>query len=534
MKLLLFSSFILALTTGSNADASKRLLQQSEQASCGEVLATWTSGVIGDLIETGIDQNLGPAGADLKTLALPQIKYGVQVRKICAVCSDFMEDCGYGGDVAHSGLVMIPLKDDNSTSIAGGTHKAVLYNHGTRAVAQPSTDFVYQDNFFEIVLSTLYTAATRSVTIMSDYMSQGESFGQVYRGYIVRKSYETSVTPLYFQAKKLLEDETDCSAVADSIFIMGYSEGGYSSVAVAEKMHSMGIDIIRVDPGGAPFDVSGATFVDIVDFVNNGTFPEGVRFYLQYLGFSFSSSRSDMPNFEAGQDLLTSEARQTMLDFLASDLPDFEVPGIEAANNMVPVDDMLSVYNPDFISFIETAIAENDRDPCKNRPIAGVNDLLCEAMKEQDIHLVLQNAQYPVVVCFSPGDEIVSIRNMPDVSGNPNVTFLEAEGTHSAAGNTCFVASTQYILSPGFQDYSVTELTSDTCRQSGGAEDQGNASSVGDDGVIEDDETDDEEDKTDREDAGADDEDVSTGVLRLDLLVVLAIIALADPLASMF
>ena len=438
-----------------------------QQANCDEILANWTSDQVGSIIESGIDVGLGPAGEDLKSLALPLIKYGVQVRKICAVCSEFMEDCGYGGDVAHSGLVMIPLQEDNSTAIAHGTHKAIMYNHGTRAVAQPSTDFAGEASDIEIILNALYTAATRSVSIMSDYMSQGESFGEVYRGYIVRKSYETSVTPLYFKARKILNDETDCSAVADAVFLMGYSEGGYSTVSVAEKLHSLGINIIRADPGGAPFWVSSGTFVDIVDFVNNGTFPEDVRFYLQYLGFSFSSSRSDMPNFESGQDMLTREARQTMLDFLASEIPQVEAAGIEAANNMVPIDDMLAIFDPSFINFIQTALAEGDRDPCKNQPIPGINDLLCQALQLQDIHEVLQNASYPVRVCFSPQDEIVSIRNVPDLSGNPNVSFLEASGLHQPAGFMCNVASTQFILSSEFMDYNVPEkVDSQTCHDS--------------------------------------------------------------------
>lgn len=442
---------------------SFRSLQESE---CGEVLATWTSDEVGSIVEAGIDRGLGPMGADLKSLALPKIRFGVQVRKLCAVCTDHLseEDCGYGGSVAHSGLLMIPLEDDNSSAIAGGTHKAVIYNHGTRAVAQPSSDWAGEESDVEITLNALYTSTARTVTIMSDYMSQGESFGKVYRGYIVRKSYETSVVPLLLEATKIVEDETDCSAVADSVFIMGYSEGGYSSVTVAEKLHSMGFDIIRVDAGGAPFWVSSGTFVDIVHFVNNQTFPPSVRFYLQYLGFGFSSSRDDMPNFEQGQDMLSSEARQNMIDFLESGVsPLDEQAGIDAANSLVPEEDMLSIYNPEFIEFIQTAIQENDLDPCTNRPTAGTNDLLCQALQAQDIHVVLQNAAYPVLVCFSPDDEIVSIRNVPDLSGNPNLSFLQAAGTHSQAGNMCFVSSTSFVLSEEFDSYEVADKTSESC-----------------------------------------------------------------------
>jgi len=337
--------------------------------------------------------------------------------------------------VIHSGLLMIPLQsgdDDNSTTtattIAPGTHKAIIHCHGTRAVAQPSTDWANYEEDVEIIISMLFTATSRSVVIMPDYMGQGESFFNntdgVFRGYIVRQSYETSVIPLLQQAAKILEDETDCSAVADSVFLTGYSEGGYSSLAIAAKLSSMGYDIIQVNSGGAPYWVSSGTFVDIVQFVNEGIFPTSVRYYLAYLGFSFSSTRSDMPNFEAGQDLLTADARQTMLDYLGSvQLPGTEEEGIDFANDfLVPEDDMLSIYNPEFITFIQEALSNGDNDPCKNQPIQGTNDLLCKAMQEQDIHNVLLNVTFPVVVCHSQDEEIVSYRNVPDLSQNPMIS----------------------------------------------------------------------------------------------------------------
>jgi len=416
------------------AATTRRRAQPASVADCGQVLESWTSSEISAILEAGIDRNvnnLGPAGEDLKALALPLVQYGVQVRKVCAAYSDFNDNgdasSRYGGDVVHSGLLMIPLRgdnDDDSMTIAEGTHKAIIYCHGTRAVAQPSTDWAGEDSDLEIILNMLFTATSRSVTIMPDYMGQGESFGQVYRGYIVRESYETSVIPLFQQAGKFLEDETDCSAVADSVFLFGYSEGGYSSLSIADKLSSMGYDIIRVNSGGAPYWVSSGTFVDIVQFVNEGVFPTSVRYYLAYLGFSFSSSRTDMPNFDAGQDLLTADAKQKMLDYLASDrIPGIEEEGIAFANEfLVPEDDMLSIYNPDFIAFIQEALMNGENDPCKNQPIEGNNDLLCKAMQDQDIHNVLLNVTFPVVVCHSQDEEIVSYRNVPDLSQNAMIS----------------------------------------------------------------------------------------------------------------
>ena len=84
-----------------------------EAPSCGEILATWTSSQVRDILAAGIDRNFGEQAGSLNELALPLVQYGVQVRKVCAVCADFVQECAneYGGTVANSGLLMIPLQD---------------------------------------------------------------------------------------------------------------------------------------------------------------------------------------------------------------------------------------------------------------------------------------------------------------------------------------------------------------------------------------------------------------------------------------
>lgn len=79
-----------------------------------------------------------------------------------------------------------------------------------------------------------------------------------------------------------------------------------------------------------------------------------------------------MPNFQAGQDLLTPTARQTMLEYLESELPETEEEDIANANHvLVPEDDLLSIYDADFIAFIQEAITDGDLNPCKSRVVNG-------------------------------------------------------------------------------------------------------------------------------------------------------------------
>jgi hypothetical protein len=59
-----------------------------------------------------------------------------------------------------------------------------------------------------------------------------------------------------------------------------------------------------------------------------------------------------------GQDLLRAKARQTMLDYI---LLESELPRIENANNvLVPQDNSLSIYDPNFVTFLREAISNGD------------------------------------------------------------------------------------------------------------------------------------------------------------------------------
>lgn len=164
----------------------------------------------------------------------------------------------------------------------------------------------------------------------------------------MRKSYETSVVPLLLQARNILETETPCSRVANSVFLMGHGEGGYASVAVAENCMVWESISFAWMLEELP-SLSRRRPLLLLLSLSQKTSPDTARFYLSYLGFSFSSSRDDMPNYEQGQDMLTSASRQDMLAFLSSENQTVnENDGIEAANSLVPVDDKLSIYDSDF------------------------------------------------------------------------------------------------------------------------------------------------------------------------------------------
>lgn len=90
MKLVCIVSAFLVLFDVVNANVSTLGRQAATAPACDEVLATWTSSQVLDVLSAGIDRNFGEQAGALKDLALPLVQYGVQVRKVCAVCAVYM------------------------------------------------------------------------------------------------------------------------------------------------------------------------------------------------------------------------------------------------------------------------------------------------------------------------------------------------------------------------------------------------------------------------------------------------------------
>jgi hypothetical protein len=179
------------------------------------------------------------------------LKYGVQVKTVCASCStikttsqdlknvDYERYCGknvYGYDEQQSGLVMIPLvvdENDESDKLVElhGTLAAFIHTRSTKIntydvpsqLWTPDDEDGYQS--VDIILCFLATAASGKVSFAPDLMGYGLS--ESLKSYLVRDSYVTSMLPLWKKVSSDLSAMTDCkTALGDAAFLQGYSEGG--------------------------------------------------------------------------------------------------------------------------------------------------------------------------------------------------------------------------------------------------------------------------------------------------------------------
>jgi hypothetical protein len=429
---------------------------QQQAPPCNEVEETLTLAQLSDRLSTAIDTSSTPGGFQnsfLRSSFLAKLKYGIEVRRICAGCQDvtsdspvFDEFCGtnvYGSGTLYSGIVMLPLTEQGT--VIPGTLKGVLEMHTSSSYFSPS--IAGGSTSLESLLNAVI-ASTGNVLLFPDYMGYADSASEVFKAYIVRTAYETATVPLWLYLQEYVRERTDCqTALGNAVLTKGYSEGGYSSVVAADVLHRMGVDIIGVQSGGGPFRIGSQAILRIVQAVDAGTLPARYNFILALLGAAYSSTYEGLANYQQGQDMLAPETRQKFVDLVTASTPEDDI------NAQIPTDDPLSLFDPALISFVRTGIAANNFDVCAagdNLEAAGVG-LLCQALEDNDLIALLASVEYPVDVCHSPDDELVAHENVPDFTVNPTfVSYVAATGSHNEAGAQCILTSLLYATSSDF------------------------------------------------------------------------------------
>jgi len=125
------------------------------------------------------------------------------------------------------------------------------YQHGT--IMKDSE--AISENGYEIFLS-LGLSSVGHIVVAPDYLGLGESEGL--HPYVHAKSLTSASVDFLKAAKTFLTEKK--RAVADSLFLMGYSEGGYATLALQKELeenYSSEFQIIASAPMAGPYDVSG-------------------------------------------------------------------------------------------------------------------------------------------------------------------------------------------------------------------------------------------------------------------------------------
>lgn len=394
--------------------------------------------------------------------------FGVEVRKVCASCEEvlsaepsfktlydnptFEKYCGidaYGRNIQHSALVTYPLGPDNK--VRSGLLPGYIYSRPTKiAITSIPSQFGEE---IDVIFGIFASVVEGLVSISPDFMGYGSS--TAFRSYLVKDAYPAATLPIWLKTKSSLREKTDCKTdLGNSAFYLGYSEGGYATVALADGFKTaIGVQPNLVMPGGAPYRLDPYQFVEDTDGVVV-TSPYYQSFAL-LIGASYSSSNSDVANFNAGQDMLKSEFRDQALEWLAEK----DITGEELDSRLAGMrtgDDFLdSILNPVFLSFVRGAIDVGKRDICQpgySEYKVGVHDKLCEAWIQNDVLDIVLQADYPVSICHSVNDELVPYEYVPDTSLNPYLSVVNKTSNHGFAYVECMMDGLLF-LAYGIQDF---------------------------------------------------------------------------------
>jgi hypothetical protein len=256
--------------------------------------------------------------------------------------------------------------------------------------------------------------------------------------------------------QSIIREETDCkSALAPAAVLAGYSEGGYSSVAIADALSSgLGVDIISVQSGAGPYKIGSVTLTKVLENMQAGTYPPSQYYLMLLIASSFSSANPMVENYQQGQDLLADKRKTELLELIKRGGSNSEF------NSFVNNDDPTDMFDANLTAWAFESIAAGNYDPCSFRLEKGFNDKLCEALASNDLTDILLNVNYPVQMCQSPDDEIVTALNVPDIEENDFLSLSSVTGNHNQAGGLCLLQALAFLGGSTVSNYPILELHS--------------------------------------------------------------------------
>ena len=172
---------------------------------------------------------------------IPEVITGVNIYSI-TYTTTFM-----GEDVLASGLIMVPS--------VPGAYPVLSYQNGTNTLNAnaPSVDPDYQAyQFLQCVASTGY------VVVLADYLGFGVSDDMAHP-YLHKESTVQTIVDMLYSLDEFDEDIAKDITVSDEYFLLGYSQGGWATLALLDALENdYGSDftVKAASCGAGPYDLS--------------------------------------------------------------------------------------------------------------------------------------------------------------------------------------------------------------------------------------------------------------------------------------
>ncbi len=199
-----------------------------------------------------------------------------------------------GKDIDASGLLVIPIATDAYKSYLASKGKSfsvslVCDNHGTIFLNSEAPSVVEKTNGMpDSTLTTVMTGYAGFAVAMPDYVGYGDSKGAVHP-YILKSSAQASLDMIRASIKYMTDNKILFNG---QLFISGYSEGGYVSMALAEEIeqkYSNEFQLKGVAPMAGPYDIESLGVYDL-----NASMKMVYPALLAEVAYSYSKAYSDI------------------------------------------------------------------------------------------------------------------------------------------------------------------------------------------------------------------------------------------------
>ena len=176
---------------------------------------------------------------------------------------------GPDGEVTQaSGLVTIPSHSKSLT--------VIMYLHGTRVLHNdvPSQGFSPGYDFY----SAIFSNANGWMLVMPDYLGYGDNPLNLHP-YVDASTISSASIDALIAAKKLAQELS--VPVTNQLFLAGYSEGGFATMAVLETLEKYfpEFPVTAAAPGAGPYDVDRTLNYILFKAQGNGAFYSAFYFY---------------------------------------------------------------------------------------------------------------------------------------------------------------------------------------------------------------------------------------------------------------
>ena len=152
--------------------------------------------------------------------------------------------------IVATGLIAIP-------DVADATFPMVSYQHGTVFGKEEVPSFPEQSPETQLMIAQF--AGQGYLVIGADYFGMGSS--KEPEGYMVKASHQQATYDMLMASGAVLDDMKLSSS---KLFISGWSQGGFVTMAFLEKLESAGVNVAAAATASAPVDI----FVALNGFLN--------------------------------------------------------------------------------------------------------------------------------------------------------------------------------------------------------------------------------------------------------------------------